>query len=129
MSRSPQQEALDALLAEADRMVPSITARGVMALAAEMPELLVIDVRDRDEYGSCHIRRSIHISRGQLEFHIEDVAPELSHPMLLVDRAGARSLLAARALQAMGYTHVFVLQGGLDAWLQEGLPVTSGWTV
>lgn len=129
MSGSPQQEALDALLAEADRMVPSVTARGVMALAAEMPELLVIDVRDRDEYGSCHIRRSINISRGQLEFHIEDVAPELSHPLLLVDRAGARSLLAARALQAMGYTHVFVLQGGLDAWLHEGLPVTSGWTV
>jgi rhodanese-related sulfurtransferase len=36
---------------------------------------------------------------------------------------GARSLLAAQTLKGMGYENVEVLEGGLTAWAEAGLPV------
>ncbi len=43
--------------------------------------------------------------------------------ILVVCRSGIRSMEAARALSARGYTAVHNLRGGMVAWLEDGLPV------
>src|SRR5258707_2998138 len=56
---------------------------------------------------------------------IESVAPDKSARTLLYCRSGNRSGIAAAQLQAMGYTNVASVAGGILAWQEQGLPVVS----
>jgi rhodanese-related sulfurtransferase len=94
---------------------------------------LIIDVREPHEFDDAHIQDSVNVPRGVLELRADADAPT-ADPALSGDKSrrivlyctkspGARSLLAARTLQDMGYEGVEVLGGGLDAWTEAGLPV------
>ncbi|WP_221493642.1 rhodanese-like domain-containing protein [Actinomadura coerulea] len=53
----------------------------------------------------------------------QSVPPRGVRP-LRADDPGGRSALAAQTLQALGYTDVAHLDGGLAAWKEQGRPVT-----
>ena len=69
--------------------------------------------------------------RGLLEFFADPASPKHAEaldpdrPMIVVCHSGARAALAAATLQDMGFTDVSILEGGLTAWLEAGLPVTE----
>ena len=94
---------------------------------------LIVDVREPNEYREGHVPRAIDIPRGLLEVRADPASPG-TDATLSADRSarilvyctkapGARSLLAAQTLRAMGYENVEVLSGGLVAWAEAGLPV------
>jgi rhodanese-related sulfurtransferase len=92
-------------------------------LALEQPNALLIDVREKEEWLAGHIAGAIHLSRGIIEFQIQDQAPDLNTPIILCDYRGRRSDLVADNLQKMGYNNVMTVAGGLEAWSAAGLPV------
>ncbi len=47
-------------------------------------------------------------------------------PMILYCRSGRMSEIAARALVKVGYTHVVILAGGMEAWEDAGLAIVRG---
>ncbi|MEL7218885.1 MAG: rhodanese-like domain-containing protein, partial [Pseudomonadota bacterium] len=79
-----------------------------------------IDVRGGDEWAEGHLPGAIHIDRGFLELKIEQEVPDRSHPVLVYCQSGTRSLLAADTLQNMGYSKVWSLSGGVQAWKAAG---------
>ena len=81
--------------------------------------VLLIDVRERDEFMNGHLPGAECIPRGFLEMQIEGLAPDRAQFICLYDGGGNRSTLAARSLQEMGYTNVFSLAGGLSKWTRE----------
>jgi len=87
--------------------------------------VVVIDVRDPDEYRDGSIEAANNISRGFLEFRIGSVASDPSTPLVLYCQTGLRSMLAAKALHDLGYKNVINLQGGFQRWAQSGLPVVK----
>jgi molybdopterin/thiamine biosynthesis adenylyltransferase/rhodanese-related sulfurtransferase len=87
--------------------------------------LVLIDVRDPDEYRDGYIEPATTISRGFLEFRIGGAAADPKTPIVLYCKSGLRSMLAARALKDLGYEHVTNLQGGFQKWAQSGLPVAK----
>jgi sulfur-carrier protein adenylyltransferase/sulfurtransferase len=91
------------------------------ALRSDQPPL-VVDVRERDEFEEGAIKDAVHVPRGYLELRIENVAPDRSRPIVLYCAGGARSALAARSLEELGYEHVSSLAGGFGAWKNAGLP-------
>jgi molybdopterin/thiamine biosynthesis adenylyltransferase/rhodanese-related sulfurtransferase len=86
---------------------------------------LLIDVREQYEWDAGHIPNAIHIPRGILEERIESVAPDRARPLIMSCQSGARSLLAARTLQEMGYTNVSNFAGSFQAWSRAGLPIET----
>ena len=56
---------------------------------------------------------------------IETVAPDKSARTILYCRSGNRSGIAAAQMQAIGYTNVASIGGGIIAWQEQGLPVVS----
>ena len=86
------------------------------------PRPLFVDVREPDERAEGHIPGARTVPRGFLELRIEDLAPDRQRPLIVYCAAGSRSLLAARTLLDMGYTHVSSLAGGFAAWKTAGLP-------
>lgn len=97
---------------------------------------ILIDVREPEEFQASAIDRAVNYPRGVLEMRINQ-HPLASHhcdtvqaleylkdqPIYLICGTGGRSALATDALQNMGFTQVKSVQGGYQAWLEQGYPV------
>ncbi|OGL14310.1 MAG: molybdopterin biosynthesis protein MoeB [Candidatus Rokubacteria bacterium RIFCSPLOWO2_12_FULL_71_19] len=116
---------LKQMLAEARQVIPEQGPAELKKRLDAGEPVVVVDVRDPDEYRDGHIEGSANISRGFLEFRIGTVAPEPSTPIVLYCQTGLRSVLAARQLKELGYERVVNLQGGFQKWAQSGLPVVK----
>lgn len=113
------------LVTEAKQAVPEVSVEQVHGrLAAGDPPVL-IDVRDPDEYREGFIEGAVGISRGFLEFKVQDAFPDSDTPIVLYCLSGLRSLLAARALQALGYRNVASMAGGIRRWRELRLPLVK----
>jgi phage shock protein E len=88
-------------------------------------EVVMVDVRDRDEWDEGHIPGATHMSRGTIEFDIEEKVPDPNAMIVCHCGGGGRSALAAKSLQEMGYKNVYSMAGGFKAWKTDGLPTTS----
>ncbi len=87
--------------------------------------LVVLDVRDADEFAAGHIPASVHIPYGELGARLD----ELSHdaPIAAVCGGGKRSGLAASILQREGFAEVIhVGHGGVGVWQSRGHPLERG---
>jgi rhodanese-related sulfurtransferase len=82
----------------------------------------LVDVREDDEWRTGKIPGAIHIGKGVIERDIESKIPAKNDEIILYCRSGTRSVLAADALQQMGYTNVASMAGGIKDWLAAKLP-------
>jgi molybdopterin/thiamine biosynthesis adenylyltransferase/rhodanese-related sulfurtransferase len=85
-------------------------------------QVKLIDVREADEHAQGWLPGARFVPRSHLEMQIEAVA-EREEALVLYCARGVRSVLAAKALQQLGYTNVASLAGGFHAWSSLGLPV------
>lgn len=113
------------LVQEARQVVPEITVEELRARLAAGTAPVIVDVRDPDEFREGAIEGAIHISRGFLEFKIQDAFPDPDTPLVLYCLSGLRSLLAARALRELGYRNVASLAGGIRRWKELRLPLVK----
>jgi rhodanese-related sulfurtransferase len=83
---------------------------------------VIIDVREADEFAHGHIPGAIHISRGLLEFKLDNDARLSARDLKIVlyCKTSGRAALAAKSMKEMGYLHVKSIAGGFDAWVSEG---------
>lgn len=89
----------------------------------------LIDVREAGEYNSSHIPGSSFISRRHLEAQMWDAVPHFDTHVVLCDDDQRRADLSAATLEALGYTNVSVLAGGLNRWVSRDLPSEWGTNV
>ena len=81
---------------------------------------LIIDVREKDEFFSGHIKGATNVRRGSLEVTVSEIVPDRSRAILLYSAGGNQGALAAESLERLGYLNVFSLKGGLSGWLEAG---------
>ena len=82
----------------------------------------VIDVREESEWAAGHAAGATHLGKGIIERDIEARVPDPGAEVILYCGGGFRSVLAADALQRMGYTNVASMAGGWRAWVEAGAP-------
>jgi len=106
------------------------------ALEAEISaagDLLLVDVREPDEYRLGHLPGAVPIPRGIIEpsadLRFPKRHPELSQArkrrVVLYCATGGRSALACEVLQEMGFENVASLAGGYGAWEAAELEVVA----
>ncbi|MFM8342733.1 MAG: rhodanese-like domain-containing protein [Methylomonas sp.] len=76
--------------------------------------LLLVDVREDNEYAYASIAGSIHIPLRQLPQHLDRFNTDQA--LVLICHHGIRSLQACQYLQHYGFTDLYNLVGGIDAW-------------
>lgn len=111
------------LIEEAKTRVKEISIPDFVKMLEKESELLILDVREYEEWEYGSIPTAIHLSRGTLERDIEAIIPDKSILLVLFCSGGFRSILACDSLLKMGYKHLLSLKGGYKAWLAEGMPV------
>jgi rhodanese-related sulfurtransferase len=83
---------------------------------------LLLDVREPAEFDAGHAPGGRLLPLGDLAARADELPRDVA--IVCVCRTGARSDVAARALDAAGFDAANLV-GGLVAWAAEGLPVVS----
>jgi hydroxyacylglutathione hydrolase len=88
----------------------------------EQDGLIVLDVREGDEYDAGHIAGARQISYKTLDARLDELNLDPDAPLAIVCASGMRSSTAASLLLRRGYTNVSNVAGGMDAWRRAALP-------
>jgi rhodanese-related sulfurtransferase len=87
-------------------------------------EMVLLDVRQPEEYEAGHLVGAFNVPIRELSQNL-DLLPDKSASIVVICKGGGRAMLAATALEILGYENVKVLKGGYDAWAGEELPTTT----
>jgi molybdopterin/thiamine biosynthesis adenylyltransferase/rhodanese-related sulfurtransferase len=112
------------LLREARDEVPEVEPAETDALR-QQGQVILVDVRETDEWDQGYIPGASHVSRSYLEQQIDAAVPDHDTPVVLYCAGGIRSLFAGQVMRAMGYTNVRSMSGGFQAWKGQGLEWTQ----
>ena len=84
---------------------------------------LLLDVREPQEFEYCRIEGSVLMPIGQVSARRGEL--KRGQNVVVICHHGIRSMQAAHFLEQTGFTSVYNLQGGVDAWSREvdaGMP-------
>ena len=124
-TKVPHYDTVDQMVAEAAKHVRMITPDSLHALMNGEETYTLIDVRQELEYYYGFIPGSINIPRGSIEFSISDSTfwektglymPARDEKIVVYCKKGQRGILVAESLSKLGYTNVWVLEGGWKNW-------------
>jgi len=83
--------------------------------------VVLVDVREGEEYERERIPSAVHVPRGYLESRIEGEVRDRDAHVVLYCASGSRSALAADTLQQLlGYSNVESMTGGITLWKDRG---------
>jgi len=115
------KRSFDDVMREAREAVPEVTIDQVRERATgNGKDIVLVDVREREEYREGHLPGALSLPRGFLEMRVEQAVPDRNAPIIAYCQGGTRSLMAARALKEMGYQDVVSMSGGFGAWKGAG---------
>lgn len=77
-------------------------------------DLLILDVREPNEYAFAHIAGSLHIPLNRLPERVREL--DKSQDMVVICHHGMRSQQACLFLEQYGFERLYNLKGGIDAW-------------
>ena len=107
------------LVKEAKSRITEISALEVRELRERGDEVVILDVREPNEWNLGHVPSATLLPRGVIESNVEARVPR-DKTVVLYCSGGSRSALAADTMQQMGYANVRSLTGGFRAWAESG---------
>jgi rhodanese-related sulfurtransferase len=107
------------LLNDARKRVKEVSPKDVRKMQERGDNVVLLDVREPQEWNLGHLPRAIHIPRGQLETAIEGRVPR-EQKVVIYCASGNRSIFAADTLQQMGYDDVASMARGFRGWAEDG---------
>ena len=92
-------------------------------------DVLVVDVREAEEFHRGHIPGALSIPRGTLEsaadtscpLRVDKLCAARDSTIIVCSQNNARGALAADTLQQMGFQKVYLLVDGISRWEARGL--------
>lgn len=78
---------------------------------------VILDVREGWELNICALPGAVHMPMGQIPNRMGELDP--GRETVVVCHHGVRSLRVAHFLESRGFSKLYNLQGGVDAWARE----------
>ncbi|WP_131744653.1 rhodanese-like domain-containing protein [Frankia sp. Cppng1_Ct_nod] len=102
--------------------IPTVSVDQLPAETSTDAELLLLDVREPDEWDAGHIAGAVHIPMGELLDRLDEVPRE--RDVVVVCRSGQRSAAVTAYLHRSGW-QARNLNGGMIAWNAAGRPMQN----
>lgn len=96
------------------RGVTHVSVHDIKAFMESRQRFFLVDVREPGEFASGHLPLAVNVPLGRLAIEAENW--ERNRDIMLVCATGRRSVIACRQLQAMGFTAVRNVEGGIRRW-------------
>jgi rhodanese-related sulfurtransferase len=87
---------------------------------------LVLDLRPKEAYDAGHIGEARNIPAAELEASADSLKKWRDRAVITYCDSGVSAASGVRTLTKLGFTKVFNLEGGLNAWIKDNLPLTKG---
>lgn len=87
---------------------------------------LLVDVSAIAEFEKGHILGAKHVAMSQFDPENKLLAKAKDLPVAVVCRTGQQSSDAAKRLHKAGFSKVYWLNDGINAWVQADLPLSKG---
>lgn len=84
---------------------------------------VLVDVRPLELFNNGHIAQARSLPASDLPLKANSLPK--NKPLIIVCDLGKSAVSAAAALKKLGFAEVSVLEGGLKAWGEAGLPITA----
>ena len=91
------------------------------AALREQPDVMILDVREQDEWDAGHIPGAVFMPMGQVPDRLSEIPKDKT--VIVQCRSGNRSSQVTDFLVQQGFTNVHNMAGGIKAWESAGLPV------
>jgi len=95
------------------------------AAALKLPGTVLLDVRTPAEFSAGHIAGAVNLDVQSAAFAQKVAALDRAKSYAVYCHSGNRSKTAKTAMQQAGFSHVYDLAGGVQAWQSAGGPVTG----
>ena len=99
-------------------MYEQITPEDAKKIMDSGEDVIILDVREQDEFDEGHIPDAILIPYTEIENKAEEMLPDKNKQILVYCRSGRRSKIASESLASLGYTNVKEF-GGIINWPYE----------
>lgn len=123
MLLGPMSKTYSDLLEEVKSGVRTVSLDDLKRRIDAGEELVLLDVREKDEHRGGYLPGAVHVPRGFLEMQAESKLPNKDATIIVYCAGGIRSAFAAKSLGELGYTHVESANPGFVRWKDMGYPV------
>jgi rhodanese-related sulfurtransferase len=89
---------------------------------AATPGAVILDVRTPDEVHQGYLKGAVNFDFNAPEFNILITGMDKTKPYFVYCGSGVRSGKAADKMRDLDFQKVYLLDGGIKAWKEEGLP-------
>ena len=110
------------LVDEAKKQVQEINVDQLKQMQKRGEDFTLIDVREKEDAAKGMVPGAVNVSRGMLEYKIDEVTADPDRKIVLYCGGGSRSALAAASLKKMGFKNVISLAGGYKSWKESTEP-------
>lgn len=114
------------LVNDAKTRIQEVSVAEARARVTADPKVVLMDVREDDEWRRDHAAGAVHLGKGVLERDLEKLYPDKHTEIIMYCGGGFRSALTADAAQKLGYWKVSSLIGGYKALVAAEWPLKSG---
>jgi rhodanese-related sulfurtransferase len=95
-----------------------VTVEETRTLIESKPNLIILDVRTQGEYEDGHLEGALLIPIVELEGRLNELSKDKE--ILVYCRTGNRSSNAVNILEKNGFTKIYHMNNGINAWIQAG---------
>ena len=117
---------LDQLVADAQAQIGHTAAETLKTAIDNNEPVIILDVRDKEQYDAEHLPGAISLPRAAIELEIDELVPDQDTHIIAHCGGNTRGSLSAHTLQIMGYENASVLTGGFRGWKAASLPTEKG---
>lgn len=120
---APMNPKVKAMLDEAKGSIKKVPAEALKGAIDSKEKMIVLDVRDPQEFAAGHVPGAKNISRGTLEFNVFSVIPDQNAKIYVYCKTAGRSTLATKTLNDLGYVNAVLVDVQYADWVKAGYPV------
>ena len=107
--------------------ISTISVDAAAAITDNPPDdLVVLDVRTPEDFAEGHLEGAVLVDFYAADFAEQLAALDTDVPYLVYCRSGNRSGQALGVMEQLGFASAVDVDGGIVAWTDAGLPVTTG---
>ena len=88
--------------------------------------IVLVDVRSPEDFIAGKITNAINIPLDKIADHAEQLQKYSKKQLLFYYQKGFRSTQAVKIVSKLGLNNSVSIDGGMDAWAKENLPIVSG---
>lgn len=106
-------------------MIKECSVNDLQKELAKKNQTQFIDCREKQEWQELHIEGLTLLPLSELETKYQSILKDKNASIVIHCKSGKRSMNACLFLLSKGFTDLTNVEGGIMAWVQEGLPVIS----